>query len=264
MRTALTIAGSDSSAGAGVQADLKTFAALGVYGFSAVTAVTAQNTTGISEVCGLPPQVVCAQIEAVARDAEIAAIKTGMLMNGEIVSVVADTIGRLGRPAVVVDPVMTATQSGTRTLLSPEAVSTVKTRLLPMATVVTPNVAEAETLSGGRVDSLESAREAAKRIADLGPMAVVVKGGHLSGPDAVDILLYEGIFTEFRMPRARAGDVHGTGCTFASAIAAGLALGDDVPAAVGRAKRYVTGAIEHSFPIGHGARLLNHFWEFSL
>jgi hydroxymethylpyrimidine/phosphomethylpyrimidine kinase len=264
MRTTLTIAGSDSSAGAGVQADLKTFAALGLYGFSAITAVTAQNTSGISEVFALPPQVVCAQIDAVARDVEIAAIKTGMLTNGEIVSVVADAIGRLGRAAIVVDPVMTATQSGARTLLSPDAVSTLKTRLLPMATVVTPNVAEAETLCGVRVSSLESAREAAKRIADLGPSAVVVKGGHLSGPEAVDLLLYQGRFIELAAPRAPVGDVHGTGCTFASGIAAGLALGDDVPAAVQRAKKYVTGAIEHSFQIGRGARLLNHFWEFSL
>jgi len=264
MRTTLTIAGSDSSGGAGVQADLKTFAALGVYGFSAITAVTAQNTSGVNEVFALPPQVVCAQIDAVARDVEIAAIKTGMLSNGEIVSVVADMIGRLGRPAVVIDPVMTATQAGVRTLLSPGAVSTLKTRLLPMATVVTPNVAEAETLCGVRVGSLDSAREAAKRIADLGPTAVVIKGGHLSGLEAVDLLLYGGRFIELAAPRAHAGDVHGTGCTFASAIAAGLALGDDVPAAVRRAKRYVTGAIEHSFRIGQGSRLLNHFWEFSL
>jgi hydroxymethylpyrimidine/phosphomethylpyrimidine kinase len=264
MRTTLTIAGSDSIAGAGIQADLKTFAAHGVYGVSVVTAVTAQNTAGISEVFALPPQVVCAQIEAVSRDVQIAAIKTGMLMNGDIVSVVADTLERLGRPAVVVDPVMTATQSGARTLLSPDAVSTVKTRLLQMATVVTPNVAEAETLCGVHVHSLDSAREAAKRIAELGPAAVVIKGGHLAGSEAVDLLLYEGRFIELAVPRVDAGEVHGTGCTFASAIAAGLALGDDVPAAVRRAKRYITGAVEHAFQIGHGARVLNHFWEFSL
>jgi hydroxymethylpyrimidine/phosphomethylpyrimidine kinase len=264
MRTTLTIAGSDSIAGAGIQADLKTFAAHGVFGVSAVTAVTAQNTSGVDGVFAVPVDVVCGQIEAVARDVEIAAIKTGMLANGEIVEVVAETIRRLQRAPLVVDPVMSATRSGARTLLPADAVSVLKARLLPLATVVTPNVPEAEILSGVHVHSPATAREAARRISDLGPAAVIVKGGHLSGADAVDVLLYEGHFTEISAPRADIGDVHGTGCTFASAIAAGLALGDDVPAAVRRAKRYITGAIAHSFPIGHGARVLNHFWEFSL
>jgi hydroxymethylpyrimidine/phosphomethylpyrimidine kinase len=264
MRTVLTIAGSDSIAGAGVQADLKTFAALGVYGVSAVTAITAQNTSGVSEVVATPAELVCVQIEMVARDVDLAAVKTGMLANGEIVAVVADTIGRLPRPALVVDPVMTATGPGARTLLASDAVSVLKARLLPLATVVTPNVSEAEILSGVHVRSPETAREAAVRISELGPAAVVVKGGHLSGSEAVDLLLWDGRFIEIAAARADLGDVHGTGCTFASAVAAGLALGDDVPAAVRRAKRYITGAIAHSFPIGHGARVLNHFWEFSL
>jgi hydroxymethylpyrimidine/phosphomethylpyrimidine kinase len=264
MQTALTIAGSDSIAGAGIQADLKTFAALGVYGATVVTAVTAQNSTGVTEIFALSPQMVRSQIDAVARDCAIAAVKTGMLATGEIVRVVAETVGRFQRPNLVVDPVMSAAQPGVRTLLAPEAVSILKTRLLPVASVVTPNVAEAEVLSGIRVDSLSASREAAKRILDFGPTAVVIKGGHLSGTSAIDVLYHAGAFTELEAPRSDVGDVHGTGCTFASAIAAGLASGDDIPAAVRRAKEYVTGAIEHSFQIGQGARILNHFWKLSL
>lgn len=261
MRTALTIAGSDSVAGAGIQADLKTFAALGVYGVSALTAVTAQNTQGVADLVALSPQIVRAQIDQIADDLEIASVKTGMLATGEIVLVVADAVSRFRNPNLVVDPVMTASSLGTRTLLAPEAVSLLKARLLPVATVVTPNVAEAATLSGIRVDSMSSAREAAKRIAGMGAASVVIKGGHLTGPDAIDLLFHAGAFFELAAPRADLDEIHGTGCTFASAIAAGLALGDDVPAAVQRAKRYITGAIAHSFAIGHGARLLNHFWD---
>jgi hydroxymethylpyrimidine/phosphomethylpyrimidine kinase len=217
------------------------------------------------------------QIERVAQDVEIAAVKTGMLATSDIVLVVAETVGRFQRPNLVVDPVMTSTSpgglrqgsgelregatAGRRTLLAPEAVSILKTRLLPVASVVTPNAAEATVLSGVRVDSLATAREAAKRILELGADAVVIKGGHLDGAQAVDLLFYEGTFTEFAAPRSTLGPVHGTGCTFASAMAAGLALGDEIPAAVQRAKRYITGAIEHSFELGHGARILNHFWE---
>jgi hydroxymethylpyrimidine/phosphomethylpyrimidine kinase len=271
MRTALTIAGSDSIAGAGIQADLKTFAALGVYGVSALTAVTAQNTEGVADILALPPQMVRAQIDQVASDVEIAAVKTGMLATADIATIVAESASRLALKNLVVDPVMSASRlrqgfgepgSGPgRTLLAPEAVSIMKMRLLPAATVVTPNVAEAAALSGIHVDSLATAREAAKRIAGLGPAAVVIKGGHLDGPESIDLLLHAGTFSELASPRADVDDIHGTGCTFASAIAAGLALGDDVPAAVGRAKRYITGAIEHSFAIGHGARILNHFWD---
>ena len=259
MPTTLTIAGSDSVAGAGIQADLKTFAAFGVYGVSAVTAITAQNTTGVTDVFPLPARLVRAQIDAVFQDVTIAAIKTGMLATGDIVRTVAETIAGL---PLVVDPVMAA--SSGRTLLEPEAVSILKTQLLPRATIVTPNAAEAEMLSGMRIGSLFDAREAAKRIVELGPSAVLIKGGHLAGSDATDLLLHAGTFAEFSSPRARFGNLHGTGCTLASAIAARLALGDEVPAAVQRAKRYITGAIERSFEAGHGARILNHFWELSL
>jgi hydroxymethylpyrimidine/phosphomethylpyrimidine kinase len=261
MRTVLTIAGSDSIAGAGIQADLKTFAALGVYGVSALTAVTAQNTTDVADIFTLPPGIVRAQIDEVSRDVEIAAVKTGMLATADIVRVVCEAIGRLQPVPVVVDPVMAAGSPGERTLLAAEGVSILKTHLLPLATVVTPNVTEAAALSGIQVESMSHAREAARRIAALGPAAVVIKGGHLSGPRSVDLLFHEGTFTELSAPRVDVGSIHGTGCTFASAVAAGLAAGDDIPSAVERAKRYVTGAIEQSFAVGHGARLLNHFWD---
>ena len=260
MRVALTIAASDSIAGAGVQADLKTFAALGLYGVSALTAVTAQNTTEVGDIVALSPGIVRSQIERIAEDVEIAAVKTGMLMTGEITEVVADTIRRLGVANLVVDPVMQATAGG-RTLLVAEGVSMMKTRLFPVATVVTPNVNEAAELSGIAVDSLAAAKDAARRIRELGPRAVVIKGGHLVGRDAVDLLFYEGSFMEVTAPRCPWPDVHGTGCTFAAALAARLGLGDDIPSAVQRAKTYVTGAIAHSLEIGHGARVLNHFWE---
>jgi hydroxymethylpyrimidine/phosphomethylpyrimidine kinase len=270
VKTALTIAGSDSVAGAGIQADLKTFAALGVYGVSAITAVTAQNTGGVADILVVSPEMVRSQIEQVAGDVEIAAVKTGMLATGDIVAAVADALGRLALPHLVVDPVMTAGRGAgrpntgrARTLLAPDAVSIMKSRLLPLAAVVTPNVAEATALTGLDVDSLSAARDAARRISEFGPAAVVVKGGHLTGENAIDLLYHAGTFVELEAPRAAFGDVHGTGCTFASAIAAGLALGDDIPAAVRRAKRYITGAIDRSFEIGGGARILNHFWEQS-
>src|SRR5687768_3932696 len=261
MRTVLTIAGSDSIAGAGIQADLKTFAALGVYGVSALTAVTAQNTQDVADIFALSPQMVRAQIDQIAQDVEIAAVKTGMLVTGDIVRAVAETIGRFLKPNLVVDPVMAASGRGKRTLLAPEAVSILKARLLPIASVVTPNVPEAQALSGITVESIASGREAAKRIAGMGAAAVVIKGGHLSGPDAIDLLFHEGTFFEIAAPRVEVERIHGTGCTFASAIAAGLALGDDAPAAVHRAKRYISGAIEHSFAVGRGARILDHFWQ---
>lgn len=262
MKAALTIAGSDSSAGAGIQADLKTFAALGVYGTSAITAVTSQNTSGVSGVFAVPADVVRAQIESIAQDFSLAAIKTGMLGTADIVKVVADILGRLQTPNLVVDPVMMASSGTCRTLLAPEAVSLLKSHLLPLASVVTPNVAEATALSGVTVTSAATARDAAKRICETGAKAVVVKGGHLDGAQSIDLLFDGRAFTEFSAPRSSMGALHGTGCTFASAIAAGLALGDELAVAIDRAKRYVTGAIEHAIPIGRGARVLNHFWLY--
>lgn len=212
----------------------------------------------VADVFPLPVELVRAQIDRIALDVQLAAIKTGMLATADIVRAVADAIDQLGIRNVVIDPVLAS--SHLRTLLAPEAVSVLKTLLLPRASVVTPNVAEAEALCGIRVDTMSRAREAAKQIAGLGAAAVVIKGGHLQGPLAVDLLFHQGAFAELAAPRAAFPAVHGTGCTFASAIAAGLALGDDVPGAVERAKRYITGAIEQSFDIGQGARILNHFW----
>jgi hydroxymethylpyrimidine/phosphomethylpyrimidine kinase len=239
---------------------LKTFAAFGVYGATVVTAVTSQDTASVDDAFPLPARVVRSQIECVLKDLPAAAVKTGMLANAEIVTAVAEALARFQPAHVVVDPVLTAGAPGGRTLLTPDAVSVLKARLLPRA-VLTPNIAEAGVLAGMMVDSLETARESARRLADLGARAVVIKGGHLEGSVATD-LLYDGrTFSEFSSPRIPGGRVHGTGCTFAAALAAGLAKGDDLATAVSRAKRYVTGAIEHSVQLGRGARLLNHFWE---
>jgi hydroxymethylpyrimidine kinase/phosphomethylpyrimidine kinase len=258
MPIALTIAGSDSGGGAGIQADLKTFAALGVYGTSAITAITAQNTIGVTAVQALSADLVTAQIEAVAGDMKIDVVKTGMLGNSAIVEAVAAAIASLDLPSVVVDPVMIA-KSGDR-LFDQEALAALRSELLPRARVVTPNVPEAEVIANMRITSLDEAREAARRIHKLGAAAVVVKGGHLPGDEAIDLLFDGRAFTEYRAPRIETRNTHGTGCTFASAIAAHLALGQALPDAVRLAKEYVTGAIRHGLPIGQGHGPLNHFW----
>lgn len=258
LRCVLTIAGSDSGGGAGIQADLKTFAALGVYGTSAVTAVTAQNTVGVTAVHVLPADMVTAQIEAVAADIPVQATKVGMLASAAVVEAVAAAIAELDLPLVVVDPVMLA-KSGDR-LLDDDAVAAMTGELLPRALVVTPNIPEAEVLSGVRIASLHDARRAAEQIhRRMGP-AVVVKGGHASGPDVVD-LLFDGVrFHEFQTPRIQTRNTHGTGCTFSSAVAAHLALGSELPDAVEAAQAYVAGAIRHALEIGRGHGPLDHFW----
>jgi hydroxymethylpyrimidine/phosphomethylpyrimidine kinase len=259
MKTALTIAGSDSGGGAGIQADLKTFAAHGVYGTSAIAAVTAQNTLGVTGFIALPADIIIAQMEAVASDIGVDAAKTGMLANAAIVEAVAAAIDELEIPKVVVDPVMIA-KSGDR-LLEEEAVSAIRTELLRRAFVVTPNTPEAEVLAGMTIRTIADAREAARRILDLGPAAVIVKGGHLDTPDVVD-LLYDGhAFTEFPGPRVNSRNSHGSGCTFAAALAANLALGFTLPESTGRAKDYVVGAIRHGLPIGAGHGPMDHFWN---
>ena len=256
MKRALTIAGSDSGGGAGIQADLKTFAALGVYGTSALTAVTAQNTLGVTGVQELPPDMVALQIDAVASDIGADAVKTGMLANSGIVRVVADKVTEHGLPNLVVDPVMVA--KGGDPLLQEEAVDALRTLLVPLALVVTPNLPEASVLVGYEVSTLEQARRAARDIVGMGSRSVVVKGGHLQG-DAVDVFYDGKEFREFSSPRVDTTSTHGTGCTFASAIAAGLAKGMGVEEAVGQAKTYVTEAIRRAFPIGSGHGPLNHF-----
>ena len=262
---AMTIAGSDSGGGAGIQADLKTFAALGVYGASAVTAVTAQNTVGVSAVHEIPAGVIAAQIDAVMWDIGADAVKTGMLSSPGIVSVVADAVRRHGIGGrLVVDPVMVA-KSGDR-LLRQEAIATICAELLPLAAVVTPNIPEAEDLTGLSIVSDADMRAAAVAIAAMGARAVVVKGGHREGP-AVDVLYENGEFREFAAARIASANTHGTGCTFASAVAAGLAQGRDTAGAVGQAKEFVTAAMRAAASggqgsIGRGHGPLHHFYAF--
>ncbi len=256
---AMTIAGSDSGGGAGIQADLKTFSALGVYGASTLTAITAQNTVAVTAVHELPTDIIAAQIDAVVTDIGVDAVKTGMLSSSAIVETVARELRRHHIENLVVDPVMVA-KSGDP-LLRQEAVEALKTRLVPLAALVTPNIPEAETLTGLQITTGEEVREAARHIIALGARAVVVKGGHLSGP-ATD-LLYDGTdFTEFTSERFDTVNTHGTGCTFASAAAAGLAQGKSVLDAVAQAKRYVTEAIRNSYPLGQGHGPVHHFYQF--
>jgi hydroxymethylpyrimidine/phosphomethylpyrimidine kinase len=260
MHTALTIAGSDSSGGAGIQADLKTFAAFGLYGVSAITAVTAQSTKGIEATLALPADLVTAQIEAVAGDLAIRATKIGMLANAAIVEAVTAAIEELDLPLVVVDPVLVSS-SGDR-LLDEDGVRALRAELLPRARVVTPNIPEAEALSGVRIASMDDAREAARRIHEMGPAAVIITGGHgTANAEVVDLLFDGHAFHELRVPRVESRNTHGTGCTYASAVTAGLALGYELPDAAARAQAYVAGAIRHAPDLGHGRGPLEHFWE---
>jgi hydroxymethylpyrimidine/phosphomethylpyrimidine kinase len=256
MQTALTIAGSDSGGGAGIQADLKTFSALGVYGMSVLTAITAQNTVGVRAVYELPPEIVAAQIDAVIEDLGADAVKTGMLSSSALIDVVAERVRTLGLRTLVVDPVMVA-KSGDA-LLQPEAVAALRDTLLPLALVVTPNRPEAEVLTGRPVRTLDEARDAARALVDLGARHAVVKGGHAEGP-AVDVLFDGQRFEEFSAPRLDSRHTHGTGCTFASAIAAELAKGASVVAAVGNAKAYLTEALRQAPGLGHGHGPVHHF-----
>ncbi len=259
MAKAMTIAGSDSGGGAGIQADLKTFAALGVYGASVLTAITAQNTRGVTAVHEIPTDIIAAQINAVMEDIGADAVKTGMLSSSAIIVTVAERIRHYRIINLVVDPVMVA-KSGDP-LLRPEAVEALKSDLLPLALVVTPNLPEAETLLGRRIETDDDIREAAKAIHLLGPKIVVVKGGHRSG-DAVDLYFDGSEFEEFYAPRIPTQNTHGTGCTFASAIAAGLAKGRSPRDAVAEAKKYLTGAIQHAYSIGGGRSPVHHFYHF--
>jgi hydroxymethylpyrimidine/phosphomethylpyrimidine kinase len=261
MRTALTIAGSDSGGGAGIQADLKTFSAHGVFGTSAITAITAQNTLGVSGWLALPADLVTAQIEAVVADIGADAVKTGMLATAAIVEAVAAAIISLDLPHVVVDPVMVA-KGGDR-LLETDAVVAIRSELLPRAHIVTPNIPEAEVIAGMRITSRAAMREAGERILALGPRVVLVKGGHLDTSGVVtDIVCTsdEGGF-ELSGPRVPGTSTHGTGCTLASAIAANLALGKRDREAIEQARTYLEGALRHAPGLGRGHGPLNHFWR---
>ena len=254
IRKVLSIAGSDSGGGAGIQADLKTFAALGVHGMTAVTAITAQNTLGVTAIQGVEPSIIKAQIDAVVTDIGVDTVKTGMLHSVEVIMAVAEKIEEYGLPAVV-DPVMVAT-SGAE-LLKPEAITSLVDRLLPLATVLTPNVHEAMILSGIEIKSLDDAKEAAERIAALGPKAVLVKGGHLALDKAVDILYSGGEFTVLEAPLYDTVNTHGTGCSLSSAIAAQIAKGDGIVEAVTKAKMFVNRGIKYGLDIGEGPGPLN-------
>ena len=255
MRTVLAIGGSDPSGGAGIQADLKTFAAHGVFGLSAVTAVTAQNSLRVLSVEPVSSAILSAQIEAVAEDVEIHAVKIGMLATAAIVDAVADALERFNLPNVVLDPVLSASAGGP--LLDEAGVGRLKARLLRLAAVVTPNAGEAEALTSLKVRRPADACAAAERLVALGARAAVVTGGHFEGPP-IDVLLHRGTITEFAGDRIATRHTHGTGCTFASAIAARLALGAGLEDAVRDAKAYVARALQQAPGLGRGRGPLGH------
>lgn len=245
----LIVAGSDSSGGAGIQADLKTVSALGVYGMSAVTALTAQNTEGIFGVVETEPEFVALQMQVCLKDLGCDAIKTGMLSNAGIIQAVAEKISEHPEIPLVVDPVMIA--KGGTPLLNPAAVVTLKRKLLPLAAVITPNLHEAGALVGHAIGDLAGMKEAAQVIHHLGARNVVVKGGHLEG-SAVDLLFDGRDFVQYSSPRVETRNSHGTGCIFASALAASLAKGKTVRESVAVAKEFVTLAIQDGLPLGRG------------
>jgi len=255
----MSIAGSDSGAGAGVQADLKTFAAFGVYGTSALTAITAQNTVGVTAIHDLPTDIIESQIDAIVSDIGVDAVKTGMLSNSKIIELVAAKAMEHKFHNLVVDPVMVA-KGGDR-LLEESAIDSMRSVLIPIATIVTPNIPEAAALLNKSIETREDAREAAVAIVEMGASCVVVKGGHLIG-DAIDIFYDGNQLLELSAERINTNNTHGTGCTFASAITSGLALGRSIEQAVADAKTYVTEAIKSSLSIGHGHGPLNHFYKY--
>ncbi len=253
---ALTVAGSDSGGGAGIQADLKTFHAFGVFGTSVVTAVTAQNTMGVRAVHAIPPEVVRAQVDAVAEDLPVSALKTGMLATATLVETVAEAVEAHGLAPLVVDPVMVAT-SGDR-LLDPGAEAAVRRRLLPLAALVTPNVPEAEVLTGMEVRTPDAMAEAGARLLELGAGAALLKGGHLEG-EVVDVLVTPQGVQRWERTRIHTRHTHGTGCTLSAAVAALLARGESLDAAVEGALHFVERAIRSAPGLGGGRGPLNHF-----
>lgn len=257
MKTALTIAGSDSGGGAGIQADLKAFSANGVYGMSVITAVTAQNTVEVRSVQDINTEIIRDQIEAVFDDIRVDAVKIGMLSNPETIEVVSAGLKKYAPQFVVLDPVMVS--KGGHHLLQPEAVEKLK-ELLPLATVITPNIPEAEVLTGMTITNLEDMKEASLKIYNLGVKTVLLKGGHLDGEP--NDLFYDGErFHLIEGKRIHTKNTHGTGCTLSAAIAANLTKGMSLHEAVQKAKRYITLAIEHSLDIGHGHGPTHHFYE---
>jgi hydroxymethylpyrimidine/phosphomethylpyrimidine kinase len=257
---ALTIAGSDSSGGAGIQADLKTFAALGVYGASAITALTAQNTQGVAGIHDVPPDFIVAQIDAVFADLEVGAVKIGMLSQSAAIVAIAQALDRHKAQNIVLDPVMIAA-SGAR-LLADDAIATLKKELIPRALLITPNLPEAAALTGASIAKTEADMAAqAQQLLAAGARNVLMKGGHGDGPESVDLLIGPNLNVRLAAPRHPSRNTHGTGCTLSSAVAAGFAKGLDLTAAVRAAKDYVTAAIAAAdkLAIGHGHGPLHHF-----
>ncbi len=255
----MTIAGSDSGGGAGIQADLKTFGAMGVFGTCAITTITAQNTLGVDDVLEMPIPLIEAQIDAIMSDIGADVVKTGMLSSAEIIHAVAARLSFHNLTLAVIDPVMVASTGAP--LLREDAVGAMRDVLTPMAAVLTPNTREAGTLTGMDVNTVDDAKAAAKTLVEeFGARSAVVKGGHIEGP-ATDVLYDGSDFISFTSERIDTRNTHGTGCTLASAIAAGLAEGLDVPTSIGQAKEYVTAAMRASYPVGQGHGPLNHFYK---
>ncbi len=256
----LIIAGSDSSGGAGIQADIKTVMALGGYGATAITAITVQDTTGVRDVFPIPASIVAAQVTAVLEDIGAEAVKTGMLHDAEVIEAVANTLNEKARGTpLVVDPVMSAKRGDS--LLKEDAISVLKKKLLPMAALVTPNIPEAEILSGRKIETVNDMQEAARSIAQFGAKAVLVKGGHLTGDTLTDVLWDGKEIITWQSPRIHSTSTHGTGCTLASAIATGLAQKMPLKEAVTRARDYVQEAIRHAVKLGQGHGPMNHGWK---
>ncbi len=259
-RRLLTIAGSDSGGGAGIQADIKTFAALGGYGMSVITALTAQNTLGVQGIHAVPPLFITQQLEAVLSDIGADAVKIGMLHSPEVIQAVAEGLKRYKVKYIVLDPVMVA--KGGSKLLQDEAIAALKELLFPLATLITPNLPETEVLLGRPIKTLADMRQAAIELAALGPKAVLVKGGHLEGDASTDLLYSEGGYHEFDIKRITCNNTHGTGCTLSAAIAAYLAAGQDLPKAIAKAKEFITGAIQagSAYTTGKGHGPVHHFY----
>ncbi len=259
MKQILTIAGSDSGGGAGIQADIKAISANGGYAMSVITSVTAQNTVAVTDAFDLPISLIEAQLDAVFTDFNVASVKTGMLSSPAIVEAVAAKLKTYTPSAIVVDPVMISKSKFP--LLKEEAIDSLKTALIPLATVITPNIYEAELLAQQDIPNTDAAKTAAKSIAELGCHAVLVKGGHLTGNSATDVLYCNGEWTFFEAEWVETENTHGTGCTYSAAIATQLTHGKDLIGAIRTAKTYITGAIQHALDIGQGHGPTNHFFK---
>ncbi len=258
MRTALSIAGSDCSGGAGIQADIKTFSAHGVYGMSVIVSVVAENTSRVISVENISPDIVKDQIDAVFEDIEVDAVKIGMLPSSQCMKAVAERLREYRPKYTVIDTVMSAKDG--HALMESEALEALKTEIIPLAYVLTPNIPEAEVITGMEIKDFSDIQSAARIIRSLGAENVIIKGGHLCG-DAIDVLYDGSEFYTFSTGRIETKNTHGTGCTFSSAIAANLANGTELFDAVGNAKAYITSAIRHSLSIGRGHGPTNHFYE---